>query len=228
MQLVSSLIPVLLIYSFTEDVNGWSRGEVIALGGVYQVAVALLWLGVETNMERISTYIRQGDLDLILIRPVSAQFYVTLRWIKPAEVFMVLSGLIVATIGLRQGGVSPSVDQLVRAGLLLGCGVVLVTCAWSAIVYTSFWFTSTGPISMLVGDLLQPGKFPLAFYPTAIRFFFAFVFPVGFAATFPVEALTGRGGWGIVAAGLALSVAALLLLRSWWRVAVRSYSSASS
>jgi ABC-2 type transport system permease protein len=228
MQLALSLIPVLLLYSYTDAINGWSRGEVIALGGIYQISVSLLWLGVETNMGRIATYIRQGDLDLILIRPVSAQFYVMLRWVKPAEIFMVLTGLGVTIIGLGQSGATPTASEIGRAALLIGCGVILVTCAWSAIVFTAFWFTTTGPVSMLVADLLQAGKFPLAFYPTAIRIFFAFVFPVGFASTFPVEALTGRGGWGIVLAGIALSAAALLLLRAWWRFAVRSYSSASS
>lgn len=228
MQLLLSLIPVLLLYSYTDDVNGWSQGEVIALGGIYQISVAMLWLAVETNMERMSTYIRQGDLDLILVRPISAQFYVTLRWIKPAEVFMILSGLAVAAIGLSESGAAPSAVAILQASLLILCGVALLTCAWSATVFTAFWFTTVAPISMVFADLLQSGKFPLAYYPTAIRVFLAFVFPIGFASTFPVEALTGRGGWGLVLAGTVLSVVAIVLLRLYWRFAVRFYSSASS
>lgn len=228
MQLILSLIPVLLLYSYTDEVNGWSRGEVVALGGVYQISVAILWLAVETNMERMSSYIRQGDLDLILIRPISAQFYVMARWVKPAEIFMVLSGLAVTVIGLNQSGSIPSVPDVVQAVLLIVCGVILLTCAWSATVFTAFWFTTVGPISMVFADLLQTGKFPLAFYPTAIRLFFAFIVPVGFATTFPVEALLGRSGWDVVVGGVVLSVVALVLLRAWWRFGVRFYSSASS
>jgi ABC-2 type transport system permease protein len=227
-QLVLSLIPVLLLYSFTDDINGWSRGEVIALGGLWQVAFALLAVAIETNMSRISTYVRQGDLDLILIRPVSAQFYVTFRWLQPGEIFNALTGLAVVIIGLGRAGVAPSAAGITQAVVLVICGLVLLTCVWSAAVYIVFWLTTVDPVPMLVRDVMQSGKYPLGFYPTAIRLFLAFVFPIGFATTFPVEALVGRGGWGIVLAGVVLSAVALWLLRAWWRFAVRFYSSASS
>lgn len=227
-QLLLSLIPVLLIYSYAEEVNGWSQGEVIALSGMFQATFALLAMLVQTNMNRISTYIRQGDLDLILVRPVSAQFYVTVRWLQPAELFNALIGLTVIAIGLNRAGITPSVTGIIRALLLTLCGLILLTCVWSAAVYLAFWLTTVDPIPMLMRDVMDAGRFPLAFYPIAIRFFLTFLFPVGFATTFPVEALTGRVGWSIVLAGFALSAIALLLIRIWWRLAIRSYSSASS
>lgn len=227
-QLVVALVPVFVLYSFTDDINGWSRGDVIALGGIYQATIAILWFGIEPNMERLSDSIREGDLDLILIRPVSALFYVVLRWIKPAEIFMILSGLGVTILGLSLGNATPGVSGVVQATLLVMCGVILLSCAWTAVVMTAFWFTSTSPVSMVVGNILQAGKYPLSFYPTAIRLFLAFIFPVGFASTFPADALVGRGDWQIVLYGVAMSVAALILLRMWWRFAVRFYSSASS
>lgn len=227
-QLVLSLIPVLLLYSFTDAVNGWSRGEVIALGGMYQAAFALLAMTVQVNMSRMSSSIREGELDLILTRPVSSQFYVTLRWVDPAEVFNVLIGLAVVAIGLGRAGVTPSLAGMAQAALLAGCGLVLLTAVWSAFVYLAFWFTSVSSIWMLTRDVMDAGRFPLAFYPATVRVLLGFVFPVGFATTFPVEALTGRSSWAMVGTGIALSVLALALLRAYWRFAVRFYSSASS
>lgn len=228
LQLVISLIPVLLLFSFTDEINGWSEGDAIALAGMYQLATAILWFEIETNMERISLYIRQGDLDLILVRPVSGLFYVMLRWVKPAEVFMILSGLAVTIVGLVRSGTTPDATGLVQAALLLASGIILVSCAWTAIVMAAFWFTTTGPVSEVASDLLQAGRYPLSFYPAAVRVFFAFVFPIGFATTFPVESLVGRGSWVTVIIGVVLSALALFLLRAWWRFAVRFYSSASS
>jgi ABC-2 type transport system permease protein len=228
LQLLVSLVPVFLLYSFTDDINGWKQGEVIALGGIYQASIAVLWFGVQPNMIRLSYAIRDGDLDLVLVRPVSGLFYVMLRWVKPAEVFMILAGLAVAAAGLAQAGSAPGIAGILQAIVLAACGIVLISCVWTAIVMSAFWFTSVSPVSMVVGDILLAGRFPLSFYPGAIRVFLSFIIPVGFAASFPAEALTGRGDWTIVAVGLALSAVALVLLRAWWRVAVRAYSSASS
>lgn len=227
-QLVLSLIPVLLLYSYTDEINGWSQGDVIALSGMFQTSLALLAMFVQTNMNRMSGYIRQGDLDLILVRPVSAQFYVTLRWIEPGEVFNALIGVIVIAIGLSRTGTVPSVWGMIQAVILTLCGLILLTCIWSATVYLAFWLTTVDPIPFLIRDVMDAGRFPVAFYPTAIRLFLTFIFPVGFATTFPVEALIGRGGWGIVLLGIALSAVGLVLLNAWWRYAVRFYSSASS
>ncbi|HYH10814.1 MAG TPA: ABC-2 family transporter protein [Thermomicrobiales bacterium] len=227
-QLVLSLVPVLLLYSFTDTVNGWNQGEVIALSGMYQASFAVLAMLVQPNMNRISGYVRQGELDLILVRPVSSQLYVTLRWVDPAEVFNVLIGLAVVVVGLGRAGHMPSAGAVVQSLLLVACGMVLLTCAWSALVYLAFWFTTVAPIPMLARDVMDAGRFPLAFYPAAVRLFLGFIFPVGFATTFPVEALAGRSSWTLVAAGAVISAGALLLLRAYWRFAVRFYSSASS
>lgn len=227
-QLTLSLIPVLLLYSFAESVNGWGQGEVIALSGMFQATMALLAMTVQANMNRMSSYVREGELDLILIRPVSSQFYVTLRWLDPAEVFNILTGLAVVAIGLGRAGRTPSGGEIVQSAVLAASGAVLLTCVWSALVYLAFWFTTVAPIPMLARDVMDAGRYPLAFYPAAVRAVLGFLVPVGFASTFPVEALAGRASWWLVLAGIGLTAAAVALLRLYWRVAARNYSSASS
>lgn len=223
-----SLLPLLLLYSYTDDVNGWSQGEVIALTGVFQLTVSILAICVSVNMWRLSGAIRSGDLDLVLVRPVSSQFFMTLRWLQPGELFNVLTGVGLIAIGLIRDSVSPSLTDVVQGMLLIACGCVLLTCLWSATAILAFWLTSVEPLPMLFRDLLGAGMFPLGFYPASVRVFLTFVFPVGFATTFPTEALVGEGSWGAVVLGIALSAGLLLLLRAYWRIAVRSYASASS
>lgn len=227
-QLVFSLLPVLLLFRYTNEVNGWSAGEVIALGGMYQVVFAILAITVETNMARFSGNIREGDLDLVLVRPVSAQFYVMLQRLQLAEVFTALTGAGVVIIGLARSGASPTALDLLQALALIACGVVLIACCWAAAVFVAFWITTVEPMEMVFRDFLQAGKYPVAFYPIAIRVFLVGVLPIGFATTFPTSALLGDGSWWVVLLGIAFSAIALMLLRAYWRFAVRFYSSASS
>ena len=227
-QLGLGIVPILLLFGFTQEMHGWSRAEVITLVGAYQIITGLMAAFVAPNLDRMTAYITEGELDAVLLRPVSSQFYLTLRWINVAELSNVASGIVVLVIGLVQSGTSPDVGQILQALVLAACGVVLLASVWSAMSFLAFWLQSVNPIGAIYLNLVEAGRYPLVFFPAVVRTFLTFAFPVAFATTFPVEALAGDLGWGPVAGGIALSVVAVTLVRMLWRRGLRSYASASS
>jgi hypothetical protein len=72
-EMAAQIVPVLVIFSHIEQFNGWDVGAVIAVAGASEVMASLLAAFVVPNQGRMSRYIREGDLDLILIRPVASQ-----------------------------------------------------------------------------------------------------------------------------------------------------------
>ena len=93
---------------------------------------------------------------------------------------------------------------------------------------TSIWFVKIYNVTEVLRGLLEAGRYPIAAYPAAYRFFFTFVVPVAFLTTVPAEAMLGRGQitWLIGAVVLALG---LFFVTTWfWRFALRFYTSASS
>jgi ABC-2 type transport system permease protein len=227
-QLGLGIVPTLLLFGFTQEVHGWSRAEVITLVGVFQIVTGLMAAFVAPNLNRMTAYLTEGELDGVLLRPVSSQFYLTLRWINVAELSNVASGIVVLVLGLVQSGISPTIGQVVQAVVLVVCGLVLLTCVWSAMSCLAFWLQSVGPIGAVYLGLVEAGRYPLAFFPVAVRTFLTFAFPVAFATTFPVRALAGDLGWSPVALGAGLSVVAVMLIRLLWRRGLRTYASASS
>jgi ABC-2 type transport system permease protein len=227
-QLGLGIVPILLLFGYTSEVRGWTRAEVIALTGMFQIVTGLMAAFVAPNLNRMTTYITEGELDAVLLRPVSSQFYLTLRWINVAELGNVASGAVVLVLGLAQSGAGPDLAQIVQALLLAGCGLVLLTAVWSAMSFLAFWLQSVNPIGAIYLNLVEAGRYPLVFFPVAVRAFLTFAFPVAFASTFPVQALRGDLDWTPVAGGLALTVVAITLVRLLWRRGLRTYSSASS
>ncbi|MFF0339370.1 ABC transporter permease [Kribbella sp. NPDC004875] len=227
-QLGLGIVPTLLLFGFTQQVHGWSRAEVIALVGVFQIVTGLMATFVAPNLNRMTAYLTEGELDGVLLRPVSSQFYLTLRWINVAELTNVASGIAVLVIGLVQSGIRPGAGQVLQAVVLVGCGLVLLTAVWSAMSFLAFWLQSVGPIGVVFLSLVEAGRYPLVFFPLAVRTFLTFAFPVAFATTFPVRAMAGDLGWGPVALGIGLAVVATLLVRLLWRRGLLTYSSASS
>jgi ABC-2 type transport system permease protein len=227
-QLGLGIVPILLLFGFTQEVHGWSRVEVITLVGAYQIITGLMAAFVAPNLQRMTVYITEGELDGVLLRPVSSQFYLTLRWINVAELSNVASGIAVLVIGLVQSDASPNLLQVVQALVLAASGLVLLATVWSAMSFLAFWLQSVSPIGFIYLNLIEAGRYPLVFFPVPVRAFLTFAFPVAFATTYPVQALSGDLGWTPVAGGIALAVVAITLVRMLWRRGLRSYASASS
>jgi ABC-2 type transport system permease protein len=227
-QLGLGIVPTLLLFGFTSEVHGWSRAEVIALVGVFQMVTGLIATFIASNLNRMTSYLTEGELDVVLLRPVSSQFYLTFRWINVAELTNVASGIVVLVIGLVQADITFGPMQLLQAVVLLACGLVLLTAVWSAMAYLAFWLQSVQPIGFVFLNLVEAGRYPLTFFPVAVRTFLTFAFPVAFATTFPVRALAGDLGWAPVGLGVGLAVVAVLLVRLVWRRGLLTYSSASS
>lgn len=227
-QLGLSLVPVWLLFGYTNSVHGWSRDEVIALVGLYQMMTGLLGAFVAPNVSRMTDYITEGELDGVLIQPVSAQFYLMFRWVDLAELGGVATGAVVLVLGLLRAGATPDPGGILRAALLFGCGLVLLTCAWSALAFLAFWTQVAGLSGDVFNTMLQAGRYPLAFFPELVRGFLTFVLPIAFATTLPAQALDGSTGWPPILTGFGLSTIAVLGLRALWRVGVRTYASASS
>ncbi len=222
------LIPALLVFQHTDTVNGWNVGLVVAVTGMFQIVTAVLGAFVLPNQAKMTGYIRRGELDLVLIRPISAQWYAACRWMQPSELWSALPGLALVLVGLARADVHPGVGDIALALAWFAAGLTLITLAWMNLGYLAFWLESADPVTELMSTLLTAGRYPLAFFPSAVRTLLTFVIPVGLATTLPVTALTGN-----TAPRLALSTAGLLLIlavltRTHWLVAIRSYASASS
>jgi len=227
-QIAIGLIPILLLYSYTGEVRGWSQADVIVLLGLHGALTGLLAMFVGRNMWAMTDYVTKGELDLLLIRPVNTQFHVTIRWIRPDQVFNVIAGLIVAGVGIARGSATPGALDLVQASVVFLAGFVLVACAWSALSYLAFWTHSVSTVIMFFQDVMQAGRYPVFFFPVVVRAILTALIPLAFATTFPAQAIVGGISWWLVGGAVAFAFAAVALLRLLWHHAIRRYSSASS
>ena len=222
------LVPALLVFSRTRSVNGWDLGGVLAVAGTFQVLLALLGAFVQPNQARMTGYVRRGELDGVLSRPVSAQWYTAFRWMQPSELWSGLAGITLVVVGLHRAGVRPDAVDLAAGTGWFVTGLVLVTLVWMNLGYLAFWLESADPVTDLVLVLLTAGRYPIAFFPVAVRVGLMFVVPVGIATTVPVTAFTGDHDPGLVPVVAAVLVVLAVVTRLHWVVALRRYASASS
>ena len=227
-QLALAVLTFLLLYRFTDSVAGWSRAEALLLVGIYRVVEGILALQIAPNMMAISGAIRNGDMDALLLRPVSSQFLVSLRGFSLPDSINVLIGIGLTVYAGNAAGVHWSVGGIAMAAAFIICGLLLLYAIWFGIVTCSFWLVQLSTIGTLFYSVFETGRYPVSFFPGVVRALLTFVVPVAFATTFPVDALLGRADLRLLLAGALLAVFGLVATHLFWNYAVRHYSSASS
>jgi len=227
-QLALAVATFLLIYRYTDTIAGWTRDEALLLVGIYRVVEGLIGLQIAPNMRAISGYIRRGEMDFYLLRPISSQFLVSLRQLRLNEVGNVLVGVGLAIYAGNAAGVRWGALAVAEAAAFLLCGVLLLYALWFFTVTLSFWLVQVDTLDLIFFGLFETARYPVTYFTGAVRAVLTFVIPVAFATTFPAQALLGGADRRLLAVGAALAAGALLGTRAFWNYAVRHYGSASS
>lgn len=178
------------------------------------------------NLNRIVMHVEDGTLDFVLLKPIDSQFWVSLRQMSPWGVPDLLFGAGLIGYSAAQLGIAPS--SLWAGALPFLCGLLTLYSLWFFLASMSIWFVKIYNATEVLRGLLDAGRFPMSAYPTAYRFFFTFVVPVAFLTTVPAEAALGRSESSWLFGAALLASLLFFACRFFWRLALRSYTSASS
>ena len=228
--LITTATGLLVLYAMfanAESVGGWSFAEALTLYGVFMVFEALIDIFMYPNLNKLPEYIRVGNLDFFLLKPISAQFMVSFRFLRVWMLPQLLLALGIIGYGMAQSGQLDIITVLLASGLLL-CGGTIVYAIWFMLTTTAFWLVKVANISELFYAFFTAGRFPVTAFPTWARFFLTFVVPIAFITTVPASAAVGRLTPGAVVGSVLMASALFALSRGFWRYAVANYTSASS
>lgn len=226
--IVTSLAAVLVLFSYTTSLNGWSLAEMVVLLGVYYIVQGVEEVVISPSMQKLIEQVRLGTLDFTLLKPANTRFLVSVRHLKVVLVAEVLTGVGVLGVGLSLLGRQVSAWQAFQFVVALACGVLLIYLLLLALATTAFWWVRVENIFALYWAFVDAARFPVDIYPGWLRLTMSSVIPVGLAVTVPAQAIASR----LDTAGLLLLVAATAaawLFVSWfWRVGLRGYTGASA
>ncbi|MEH2239794.1 ABC transporter permease [Nostoc sp.] len=224
--LAGSLFGLFLFYRTGYTFSGWSWEAALVVIGIFTLLQGFSATFLASNLNRIVRHVQEGTLDFILLKPIRSQFWLSTHTLSPWGLpDLVFGSIIIGYAGKRLG---VGIDDYLLSVLPLLFSFVILYSLWFMLGATSIWFVKIYNVTEVLRGLLEAGRYPIAAYPTAYRFFFTFVMPVAFLTTVPAQALLGRSeiSWLIGAAILAL---ALFFASTWfWRFALRFYTSASS
>lgn len=224
----TGLVVLALIYQRTDDLDGWSRPELLAVMGVFTMMGGLIRMVIEPNMQRLMEDIRLGTFDHVLTKPTDAQMLASVREFRLWQSVDLVVGAIVLAVALVQLDDRPGPLDALAFGAALVLGGVMVYCFWLLITIGAFWVVRMNEVQELFSGLYRAGQFPVGIYPAWLRYGLTFLVPIAFAVTVPSQALTGRLTAPNLLLAAAVAVVLAALTRVLWRVGLRHYSGASA
>lgn len=224
----TGLIVLALIFQRTNDLEGWTRPQLLVVMGVFTIIGGVIGFAIEPNMGRLMTDVRLGTLDYVLTKPADAQLLVSVREFRLWKLTDVLVGGLVLIWGMAQ--LDTNVGWLAAAGFVVTItfGSVLIYCFWLVLTTGAFWFVRMEMLQELFTGLYRAGQYPATIYPGWLRLSLTFVVPLGLAITVPAEALTGRLTVARLLVTLGFGIVVIGATRLVWRVGLRHYSGASA
>ena len=228
-----------IIYRNVDAINDWSREEYFAFMATGMLINAIVETLFMPNCANFSELIRTGNLDFALLKPIDTQFLISFEKVNLAMLNQILMSLGLLAYALTAIGVSVTLAQV---GIYVAYILVAVAFFYSLMITlasTSVWFGRNQGLYDFWFYITIFARYPRSIYggtkpnvvegADVLQFAFTYVAPILLVVTVPARALVKtveRPEFFLVAALAA--VAGLFLSRLAFKLALRSYRSASS
>jgi ABC-2 type transport system permease protein len=227
--LFAKLSYVVVVYRSGVKINGLTPDEILLFIGTF-IALTAVYAGMfMINNFGLRGKIKDGDLDLLLTKPVSLQFMATLRqadvtifsvdFIAGGAVVIIAWGRLQIPVNFQTvGGYAAFfvISALVSYSLFLLPQIL------------SFWLMNTSAIAEITDSFWDFNSMPMGIYNRWIQQIGVFILPIFVITNFPPLFALGKMPPVYLAWSLLLPVILLGVVRLAWVRGVKQYNSASS
>lgn len=219
---------VAVVYSAGVTIGGMTPDQIVIFIGSY-VMMTGLYMCFAPSFYAIPDYVRQGQLDMLITKPLSLQFIMTLRRLDfGMPIPNITGGLILICIGWTRSGLTVSFAHIAGFVIFTITGVFLTYCLFLIPKLLSFWFVSTNGLTQTTDALWDFNNMPMNIYSGWIQKIGTFLIPLFVITNFPGLCAMDRLKPGYILWGLAVPFLAFLLQRAVLKRALMKYTSASS
>lgn len=223
-----SIVLAAQVFSNVDAIGGWDLDRMFVLTGSFLIVRGLCSAFYQPNMQKLSEMVNKGELDFVLVRPISSQFLVSIRYVNFGASITAVVGAAYVVIGIGRLGLTPGVSAVAAYVAALACAFVAIYALWFMSVTLALWTGRINNISSLFDAVLIMGRMPSDVYRGAIGVILTVVLPIAAAATVPAKALLGILDPAAVPYQVVLAVVLLWASHRFWRFSLRRYTSASS
>ena len=228
----------LLVFTFTPEIGrgtGWTKEPFFAFVATGLIINSIVQALFMPSAEELTEMVRTGGLDAVLVRPLDAQFLLSMHRVDFSSFANGLVGVALLAWAIPRLPVAPSPAAILLYPLLVACGVAILYALVIMLAAATILLGRNQSLYDFWFYLTNFSRYPAEIYSGPwggpLRALCTFVIPILLVVNVPANVvarpLTGQG-WGMVAGAIVAAIASLALSRVVFQTALARYRSASS
>jgi ABC-2 type transport system permease protein len=225
--LASKLVYVLIVQQTGATVGGLSPDEVTLFIGTFILLTAIYTGLFMMNFFYIPHRIRNGELDLMIVKPISTQFHLTMRETDFAiPIPNIIGGFITIAVSWSRLGLETGLKNILIYCCLIISGTVLTYSIFLIPYMLAFWTVKVRAITDIADRMWDFNNMPMQIYGRTMQKIGIFIIPVFVIANFPVMALFNNLPTLYLLWGVFIPIVLFIIVKKIFDVAIKRYSSA--
>lgn len=219
------LIFIWIIFQNTQTLGGWTNKELLLLYGMMAFSISVVDLLTDNFYEIGPKYIKEGDFDQILLRPVHPIIYVMGCSKSVTSFAYMLLGLILIITMLIQLQIAITFTLIAKIIFftIIGGGIIAgIIVAFSTV---SFWSHKANEVIWTGYRMYTLAQYPIQIYNTVIRVLITCILPFAFVAYFPLSNILNKDNTYLAYLAPIVMIIVWIIGVKIWNWGLKHYSS---
>jgi ABC-2 type transport system permease protein len=188
-----------VLFSKIPPIQGWTMWEIVLILAAIFFTEGVVSFAFE-GMWRLIRLINLGDLDRMLLRPVSPILQVITNDLGVHGIGNMITGVVLFALALGQTRIVWTADRILFLPVLIVSAAAIRGAISLAANCSGFWLTSFyNAFPLMVHQMADFAKYPATLFTEPIRFFITVILPYAFIGYIPAVYLFNKAPWGILA-----------------------------
>ncbi len=230
LQMVLSVVFINVTFKYIPSVAGWDYHSVLIVVASYMIIEGIMW-AFFAQLGAVYNHIYEGTLDGLLLKPIDAQFFVSVWRGDTEDVTRIVTGvalLVYSVVALSLSGWH-LVGTMIMYLLLIFNGTVIIYSINMLVRTLNFFVIDARSVWTIIESITRMSQYPTdIFFHKAVRLVAMTIVPLAFIATVPAKVIAFGFDWKLTLSSFAAALIFFLLARAAWKFSLKHYSSASS
>ncbi|WP_053361553.1 ABC-2 family transporter protein [Bacillus sp. FJAT-27251] len=225
----ASIFFIKVVFDHIEQINGWSFYEILFIYGIAATGRSIHHIFFDNLWTLGWQYIRPGQLDRLLIRPINPLFHIVADRLHQDGFGQLIIGLIILGTAIPQLDLAwGAVEIALLVVMIISSGLIFVAVNLFFATF-SFWMIDSLPVVWAVFNLSDFARYPLTIYHKGIRTFLTWIIPYGFTAFYPAAYFIDKSGFRELALWTpVVALVCCVIAYSFWNRGLKSFASTGS